>query len=398
MVDFRLDDELAEHRVRARAWYTANVRSEWVIEQHTTGTHHTPELHRRMARDGILAADWPPEYGGSDVEPGFAYAVQQEILAGGLYLDGWATTQMVLRTVLAVGSEEQKRRWIPAGLRGEMVIVLGYTEPGSGSDAAAAATRAVRDGNWWVINGNKMFTSTAHAATHVFILTRSNTEVPKHRGLTMFIVPLDAEGVDIQPVHTLGGQRTNATFYADVRVPDADRVGDVDGGWRVMREALIHERAVRSAPVTTLFAEQAAAWAKQARRPDGAIVYDDPSVREQLAHLAVENEVARLLGMRVQAALESPGGPTYEGPVNKLYSAEMRQRNLATILDIAGEEAVLQIRPEDFHDHSPSAFVRHAEHDFRNAVVGTIYGGSTEVMREIVAERILGLPRNRPRS
>ncbi len=394
-MDFRQDDALAEYRQRAAQWVQDNVDPTWAVEQSATGTYHTWELHRRMARDGLLASNWPAEYGGSDVDPNFAYAVSQALADAGLHLDGWVTTEMVLLTVLAVGTEEQKQQWVRAGLAGEMLIVLGYSEPGSGSDAAAAATRAVRDGDEWTINGSKMFTSTAHEATHVFMLTRSNTEVAKHKGLSMFMVPLDAPGVEIQPIYTLGGQRTNATFYTDVRVPDSDRVGEVDGGWNVMRVALIHERATPSAPVTTLWAEKAAQWAKWAKRADGSAVYDDPIVKEKLGWIAVENEVARLLGMRTQVALNTPQGPTFEGPESKLFYAEANIRHLATVLDLAGEQAVVQSPASKIADKSNANFIGATEGAYRRSLVGTIYGGSTEVMREIVAERVLMLPRTR---
>ena len=164
-VDFELADAYAEHRQAARAWVAANADTAWAREQEITGTYHTAELHRRLAADGFLGAGWPPAYGGTDVPQGLAVAVFQEVLATGMHLDGWVTTQMVLNTILHVGTESQKREMVTAGARGAMLIVLGYTEPGSGSDAAAAATRAIRDGDEWVISGTKMFTSTAHEAT-----------------------------------------------------------------------------------------------------------------------------------------------------------------------------------------------------------------------------------------
>ena len=242
-MDFSVVDDLAEHREAARLWAEANVDPTWAREQHQSGTHQTAELHRRLARDGLLGAGWPPEYGGSDVDPGFAHAVLDELRSAGLMWDGWSTTVMVINTISHVGSEEQKRTIIPAALRGELLIALGYSEPDSGSDVAAASTRAVRDGEEWVIDGQKMFTSTAQVCSHVFVLARTNTEVPKHKGLTLFLVPTAAEGFDLQPIYTLGGQQTNATFYSGVRVPDSARIGGVDQGWSVMHVALTFERA-----------------------------------------------------------------------------------------------------------------------------------------------------------
>jgi alkylation response protein AidB-like acyl-CoA dehydrogenase len=388
-MDFQQADAYAEYRQAARDWVAANVDPEWAGEQERTGTYHTAELHRRLAEAGFLGAAWPQEYGGTDVPPSLAIAVFQEIIALGIHLDGWTTTQMVLNTVLHVGTEGQKREMVAAGARGEMLIVLGYSEPGSGSDVAAARTRAVRDGGEWVISGSKMFTSTAHEATHVFLLARTNPDAAKHRGLTLFMVPLDSPGVDIQPIHTLGGQRTNATYYADVQVPDRYRIGDVDGGWGVMRVALVYERGLGIIPSGPTWAERGASWAQGKQRPDGSPLIDDPVLRERLARIAIDAEIARLMALRVGWMVQAGGMPAVEGPLSKLFSTEANQRNLSSLLDFIGEGAILQ---GDDAGEFPGA----VEDAFRKSVVTTIYGGTSEIMREIIAERQLGLPRGRP--
>ncbi|MGY1743088.1 MULTISPECIES: acyl-CoA dehydrogenase [unclassified Blastococcus] len=384
--DFTEHDSLAAFRAAAAAWADRHVRPEWAELEHATGTHHNPELHALLGQQGLLGAGWPAEYGGTDVDPGYALAVFQEIGARGLRMDGWITTEMVARTILAVATEEAKREIVPAALRGEVVIVLGYTEPGSGSDVAAASMRAVRDGDEWVVNGSKMFTSTAHVATHVFLLTRTNPEVAKHKGLTLLLARLDAPGVEVQPVHTLGGQRTNATFYSDVRVPDRMRIGDVDGGWGVMRVALVHERGTAVAPGGPTLVERVAAWARETPGDDGAPLLDDPTVAESLARLAVDDEVARLLGLRVRWVASTGGMPGVEGSMAKLFSSEAEQRRVAVLTGLLGERALLREGP----------LRGDVEEAFRKAPVSTIYGGTSEVQREIVAERRLGLPRSRP--
>jgi alkylation response protein AidB-like acyl-CoA dehydrogenase len=389
-VDFSDVDKLAEYRQQAREWVQTHVDPDWAEQQRTSGSYHTPELHALLAGQGWLGAGWPAEYGGTDNDPDLAAALFEEIDAAGLHMDGWITTTMICRTILHTGTEEQKRTIVGGALAGEVIIVLGYTEPDSGSDVAAAKTRAERDGDEWVINGQKMFTSTAHMASHVFMLTRSNTEVAKHKGLTTFLVPLDGPGVEIRAIHTLGGQRTNATFYGDVRVPDSARIGPVDGGWGVMHVALVFERSGgsgrRSGPT---LAERVAQWARQARREDGTRVYDDATVKERLARIAIEAEVSRLLGMRTAWVAASGALPGTEGSAAQLFSSESAQRQHWDLLDILGAEAVLR---REAGDAPLSAAVDEA---FRRGVVGTIYGGSTEIMREIVAERVLGLPRVR---
>jgi alkylation response protein AidB-like acyl-CoA dehydrogenase len=298
---------------------------------------------------------------------------------------------MVIRTIQHVGTEEQKRSIIPAALRGEILIALGYSEPDSGSDVAAAKTRAVKDGDEWVIDGQKMFTSTAQSSSHVFVLARSNLDVPKHKGLTMFLVPTDVPGFDLQPIYTLGGQRTNATFYSDLRVPDSLRIGGIDEGWRVMRVALVFERG-GGGPAGPSLAERTAAWAMSTERPDGTTLYDDSRNRERLARIAIDEEVGRLLGRRVRWMTSKGELPGVEGSMVKLFASEAAQRHYSQLLDMLGSMGVLQPGV----DGAP--LEGDVEAHFRSTVVGTIYGGASEIQREIIAEGRLGLPRNRPKS
>jgi alkylation response protein AidB-like acyl-CoA dehydrogenase len=390
-MDFVESDELAAHREAARAWVNANVRPEWVEEQYWSGTHQTMELHRRLARDGLLGAGWPAEYGGTDVDPDFAAAVFAEITLMGLRADGWSTTCMVINTINQVGTEQQKREYIAAALRGDMLIALGYSEPDSGSDVAAAKTAAVRDGEEWVINGQKMFTSTAQCCSHVFVLSRTNPEVPKHKGLTLFLVATDSHGFELQPIHTLGGQRTNATFYSDVRVPDSARIGGVDEGWSVMRVALVYERGAAS-PVLIgqTLSKEVAGWARKTSRADGSLVLDDPLAAERLARMAIDEEVARLLMLRMRWMTQTGQLPGVEGSMQKLFKSETAQRHYNDTIDILGVEGLLQ--PGASGAPGDGKF----EAEFRTSVVETIRGGSSEILREIISERRLGLPRNRP--
>jgi alkylation response protein AidB-like acyl-CoA dehydrogenase len=390
-MDFAVVDDLAEHRQAARQWVARHVRREWSAEQYRSGTHHTVELHAQLAADGILGAGWPVEYGGSDTDPEFARAVLDEISGADLYMDGWVTTNMVIRTISHVGTEEQKATIIPAALRGEILIALGYSEPDSGSDVAAAKTRAVKDGDEWVVDGQKMFTSTAQSCSHIFVLARTNPDVPKHKGLTMFLVPTDAPGYELQPIHTLGGQRTNATFYSDVRVPDSLRIGAVDEGWRVMRVALVYERGGRGSAGPTL-AEKVATWAMSTARADGTTYYDDPRNRERFARIAVDEEVGRLLGQRVRWMSAMGELPGIEGSMAKLFASEAAQRHYGELLGMLGSKGVLQPGAEG------APLEGDLEAHFRSTVVGTIYGGASEIQRDIIAEGRLGLPRNRPKN
>jgi len=388
-MDFKVSDGLAIHREAARKWVDENVDLAWLDEQHRTGIYQNMDLHRALAKDGLLGAGWKPELGGSDVDPDFARTVMDEVTRLGFHIDGWVTTAMIINTINHVGTEEQKQRYIRPALRGEVMIALGYSEPDSGSDMAAAKTAATRDGDEWIIDGQKMFTSTAEVCSHVIVLARSNPDVPKRKGLTMFLVPTSSPGFEIQPIHTLGNQRTNTTYYTNIRVPDSARLGAVDEGWGVIRTALVYERGV-GMPYTPLTGGvELAAWAKSARRDDGTRPFDDPQVADRIGRMAIEAEVARLLAMRIGWMADRGEMPGVEGSMAKLYKSEADQRHHRDALDVLGADGLLAPGAAD------APLGGRLEFGFRASVVETIYGGASEIMREMIAEGRLGLPRNR---
>jgi len=270
------------------------------------------------------------------------------------------------------------------------MICLGYSEPDAGSDVAACATRALRDGDEWVVNGQKMFTTMAHEAQYVFLLTRTNTTVAKHKGLTMFVVPMDQAGISVTPVHTMGGERTNITWYDDVRVSDQYRVGEVDGGWKVMMTALVFERNSAWYGEAVRLLAHGLRWARESGR------IDDPSVRERLARAAIGNEVANLLGWRA-AWLASTGAlPGVEGTMAKLATTEHYQRSADDMIDMLGADGIRRHGSAGSSSDSAGAAPPAdgwIEAVFRHCQVTTIYGGTSEVLRGIIAERGLGLPR-----
>jgi alkylation response protein AidB-like acyl-CoA dehydrogenase len=253
---------------------------------------------------------------------------------------------------------------------------------------AAVATKAVRDGDGWVIDGQKMFTTMAHEAHYVFLLARSNPDAAKHQGLTMFLVPMDTPGIEVTPVETMGGERTNITFYNEVRVPDSARVGEIDAGWTVMHAALVYERTSSNWGEPHHLVESVAEWALQPD-PGGRRPFDDPAVRATLASATTELEVGRLLLFRA-AWLSSLGAmPQVEGSMAKLHITEAFVQASAALLEALGTAGLLA------GGEPGSALDGLVEHAFRHSVVTTIYGGSSEVQREIIAGRGLGLPRNR---
>ena len=313
----------------------------------------------------------------------------QELFAAEAPVDGLSIASMVGATLLVCGTDAQKADVLPRILAGEVMCCLGYSEPDAGSDVAAVATKAVRDGDDWVIEGQKMFTTMAHEAHYVFLLARTNLDAPKHKGLTMFLVPMDTPGIEVTPVETMGGERTNITFYSDVRVPDSCRVGEVDAGWSVMHAALVYERNSANWGEPDHLVEAVAGWSREPGA-DGARPFDDPLVRESLARWSTELEVGRLLLFR-SAWLSSRGDmPQVRG----LDGQAPHHRGLRPGVVGAARPARRRRARRPWATTAPccSGLVEHA---FRHAVVTTIYGGSSEVQREIIAGQGLGLPRNR---
>src|SRR3984957_4793909 len=388
MMDFRLGSKSDAFRAEVRNFLDHHLGPEVIEQAHRTGTVHNKEFHRALGKQGWIAASWPAAYGGQERDPFEMTALRDELRLAGAPTDGMGLSVIVCQTIRRVATDDQKRDFIPRALAGEIIMSLGYSEPDSGSDVASIKTRAVRDGEEWVINGQKMFTTLAHEANFVFLLARTNPDVAKHRGLTMFLVPLDSPGIEIQPVHTVGGERTNATFYNDVRIPDHFRIGDVDGGWDVMTIALTFERGGFGLSEADRVWEQAAEWAKNTRRSDGTRVIDDPLVRERLAAMRMNNEVAKLLAYRTSFVAASGKLPGVEGSMHKLFYAESMVADSAELVDMLGAEGVLQ-RGDD--EAPADGWI---EHLFRHAAVTTIYGGTSEMQRSIIAERGLGLPRS----
>ena len=271
---------------------------------------------------------------------------------------------------------------------GEVLICLGYTEPAGGSDVFACATRSQLEGDEWIVNGQKIFTTFAHLADYCFLLTRSQPGSVGPRGLTMLLVPLDSPGIEIHAVHTMGHERTNIVFYNDVRVADANRIGEAHEGFAVMRAALEAEQNVAPGSRTGWVADDALAFARTHRGPDGTELINDVLVRERLARMAMEAEVADLLDLRV-AFLDAEGDKP--GPVSALFGPESYVRASAAAVDIAGSAGMIDwTDPQSAVDGSLDAH-------YRSAVATTIYGGSSEVLRSLIVENRLGFPRSRPR-
>jgi alkylation response protein AidB-like acyl-CoA dehydrogenase len=388
-VDFGLGNQSDALRDEARAFLNEVFTPEVQEEMHRTGIYHNWDFHRALVAKGWLAPGWPEEFGGQGRDPLEVLALAEEFQRAGAPTYGVGTTLMVCSIISLLGTDEQKRLILPRALGGEIIIALGFSEPESGSDVAAAQTRAVADGDEWVVNGQKMFTTNAQDADYVFMLTRTNPDVPKHQGLTTFLVPVRQPGVEIQAVYTLSGERTNVTFYTDVRVDDSLRIGEVDGGWDVMTVGLTFERSGAQGGESVRLLQDMEAWARTSTDHDGRPRSEDPTVRARLGRAAAENEVSTLMARRSAWIHNSGRLPGVEGSMAKLFASEALTRQSADFVDMLGPDGVRSM------GESTAMAGGSADYAFRFSIGGTTYGGTSEVQRTIIAQRGLGLPRSR---
>ena len=293
---------------------------------------------------------------------------------------------MGAHVLLAHATREQQEAWLRPMFTGEEIWCQMFSEPGAGSDVAALAARAVRDGDEWVVNGQKVWTTLAHVARWGMIVTRTDPDLPKHRGMSYFILDMEAEGVEVRPLRQITGEAEfNEVYLTDVRIPDANRIGDVGDGWRVALTTLMNERVAIGGAV-----------APRGSGPIGRAVkawvdngHDDPAGRDRLMQLWVEAEAARLTNLRA-AEMRSVGTPGPEGSIAKLVYADLNKRIYEYVLELMGPEGMLyddysMVVPDDFTVHPPQkAFLR--------ARANSIEGGTSEIMKNILGERVLGLP------
>ncbi|WP_406448192.1 acyl-CoA dehydrogenase family protein [Streptomyces sp. NBC_00876] len=340
------------------------------------------EVVKRLGSDGWLGIGWPTEYGGQGRPAEDQYVFFDEVQRAGLPFP-FVTVNTVGPTLMAHGSEEHRKRFLPGILSGDIVFAIGYTEPGAGTDLASLTTRAVRDGDAYVVDGSKIFTSGANTADYIWLAARTDPDAPKHRGISILIVPTRDDGFSWSPIRTVGGLAVTATYYSGVRVPAGDVVGEVDGGWRLITAQLNHERiglAALGGRMIQLW-ERVLEWA----RDNGTA--DIPWVRAEFARTHARLEAMRLMNWKMTAAVAGNTLTGADAGAAKVYGTETHidvQRGLTQILGAAG-----RIRPE-----SPGAVLAgQVEQLSRQGIVNTFGGGVNEILRDMVATQGLGLPR-----
>jgi len=387
VIDFRLGPESDAFRAEAREFLDRVMTEELEERVYRTGVSHDDDYRAELRDRGWLAPSWPVQWGGQGRDPLEMIAFQEEMQRVHAPSYGIGTTMMVARVIRKLGSEALQEEILPRALRGEIMMVLGFSEPEAGSDVAAARCRAVRDGDEWVINGQKMFTTNGHIADYVFLLTRTNLDAPKHKGLTTFLVPTTRPWFEAQGVFTLSGERTNITFYNDLRIPDRYRIGEVDEGWKVMTVSLQDEHSSGFASHCGALVERAEAWARTTVTDDGSHPVDDADVRARLMRAATEAEVSKLLQRRA-AWMDAEGiTPEAEGPMVKLFSSEAIVRMAQDFTEMLGPDGL-----RSYFDPTAPDDGR-IEHAMRFSLGTAIYGGTSEVQRNIIAQRGLGLPK-----
>ncbi len=346
---------------------------------------HDWDVHRAIGKAGLLYPNWPEKWGGRGADADStraSLAVWQEVGYAGLPR---STTAMIGHIVQIFGTPELQDEVLLRMGRGDISACLGYTEPSGGSDAFAAKTRAVKDGDEWVINGQKMFTSGAEYASYAIMITRTDPDAPKHKGITIFLVPLNVPGVEIHPVHTFMDERTNATFYADVRIPDRYRLGPVNGGAKVLAAALSleHGGGYFHKYIEHLETE-ALAWARETER-NGRKAIEDSDVLARLARTHVHVNVADVLSAKAMWTRLAGETDLAYGPAAKVFSTEAFISDSTDLLDMAAPYSLLRGKEG----------LSVIEKGYRHSTATTIYGGTSEVMRSMIAERRLGMPRSR---
>jgi alkylation response protein AidB-like acyl-CoA dehydrogenase len=384
---FQLDRDTTAYRQGVRDHLRTVMTPEFEERIYRSGVSHDDDFAKGLVDEGYFAPSWPVEFGGQNRGGWDEQVLREELMWADAPMYLSETTRMVASIIRAVGTPEMKARILGGAMKGDITIALGFTEPECGSDVAAATTRAVREGDEWVINGSKMFTTNGHIADYVFLLARTSPDKPKHKGLTMFLVPLDADGFEAQAVWTLSGERTNITFYSDLRFGDEWRIGDVDAGWQVMGLSLQDEHASGWGPHISRLLYHAERWAASTEADDGSPQLSQTDVRRRIARVAMEDEVARLLLRRCVWMTETGQTPVAEGPMSKVFSTEALVRASQDIVELMGPDAVRSY----FEPTAPEQ--GRIEYLMRFSLGTTIYAGTSEVQRSIIAQRGLGLPR-----
>jgi alkylation response protein AidB-like acyl-CoA dehydrogenase len=341
------------------------------------------ETVRQMGRDGWLTLGWPQEYGGRGGSMLDQLIFTDEAAAAGAPVP-FLTINTVGPTIMRFGTPEQRAFYLPKIAGGEIHFAIGYSEPGAGTDLASLRTRAVRDGDEFVINGQKMWTSLIQYADYIWLACRTDPDAPRHKGLSIIIVPTDAPGFSWTPVRTMSGPTTSATYFSDVRVPVSSVVGELNGGWALITNQLNHERVAltSAAPIMTALRE-VREWAQQTKLADGRRVIDQEWVQIHLARVHAKVQFLRLMNWRVASG--AGVGPA-DASATKVFGTEFATEAYRLLTEVIGANGIVRMG-------SPAAVVQaRVERMARASLILTFGGGTNEIQRDIIAGVGLRLP------
>ncbi|MDW8047532.1 MAG: acyl-CoA dehydrogenase family protein [Chloroflexota bacterium] len=389
-MDFRDTPEQAKWRQEVREF----LRTEWpkvrpanaddldAPYQRGAAGDVLKKWREKLAEKGWIAPAWPKEYGGLGLGVMEQFIMNEEFAEARVPQVGGMGVSMIGPTLIIHGTEEQKREHLPRILRGEVQWCQGYSEPGAGSDLASLQTRAVRDGDDWIINGQKIWTSGAHTADWMFMLARTDPDAPKHRGITYFLVDMKSPGITVRPLINMAGLHNfNEVFFEDVRVPHKNVVGEVNRGWYVGTTTLDFERSsIGNAVGQRQAIEYYLQWAKK-----NGLRLAEP-LRLEWSDRWIEAAVAKMLSYRVVSLQASGRVPNYEASMAKLYNSELSQRIARTAVKMLGLWGQIT-------DRERAPMRARAPMSYLATVSATIAGGTSEIQRNIIATRGLGLPR-----
>jgi alkylation response protein AidB-like acyl-CoA dehydrogenase len=346
------------------------------------------EMIRKVGGDGWLGVGWPKEFGGGGMTMTEQMIFLEEQRRSGAPFP-FVTVSTVGPALMDYGTPAQKAEFLPRILAGECHFSIGYSEPNAGTDLASLSTSAVKDGKEWVINGTKMFTSGATDTDYIWLAVRTDPDAPKHKGITMFIVPADSPGFSAAPIHTISGSATAMSYYENVRVPEENIVGGVNGGWKLITTQLNHERVGLAAFGSAAYArtERVIEWARDTDTPGGGKIIDLPWVQTNLAEVYASIEAMKLLNWRMAAQLESGYVNPADASAVKIYGTEVVLEVYRLLQEIVGPSALVQTG-------SPAAQINgEIEHESRQGTINTFGGGVNEIQREIVSMAGLRMPR-----
>ena len=387
-MDLNLSESELEFQQSLRSWLSKNCPKPWAGKQR--GPDHIKFLRdwqRTLYDGGWAGIHWPKEYGGRGASP-IEQAIFQEEMARANAPEQISVIGLMIvgPTIIAVGTEEQKKRYLEKILSCEEIWCQGFSEPNAGSDLASLSTRAVEDGDHFVVNGQKIWTSFAHIADWCLLLARTNPNVPKHKGLTALLVDMHSPGVEAKPLRQMSGEADfNEVFFTNARVPKANVFGQINDGWTSAVATLMNERANLGSGLYVLskkFFEGLLDRAKE-HLSAGQSVTKDPIARQRIAQAFVELEVYRLNTLRALSKLSKMGMPGPEGAILKLFWSEMNQRTNQIAMEILGLEGQLKSV-----DDGKWVF------NYLRCRANTIEGGTSEIMKNIIAQRVLGMPKS----